>query len=471
MAKKPTYEELKQRGNELERELGEGKHFKKAGPLPPRMAEVSIMAVSDPMNIVDSNFRILWANEARARMHQYSLEQMIGRPCYEVFQRRNEVCEECPVAETLRTGKPCTRERFADRPDGIRAWSETHVWPIFDTTGEITSVVEYARDITERKLAEEALQRTHDELERRVQERTAELAKANEELQAEIGEHKHTTEALRESEEKYKTLTESSLTGIYIHQDGRYVFVNDRFAQIHGYKPEELLGEHYLTLIHPDEKERVKQIGSKRLKGEPAAKRYEVKRLRKDGEAVWCATIAVRIEYRGKPAIMGNIVDINERKQAEQTLRERENELEIKTGNLEEANTALKVLLKKRDEDKIELEEKVLSNVKELVVPYLEKLKKSGLDDRQETYLGILESSLNDIISPFLRHLSSKYLNLTPTQIQIANLVKEGKTTKEIAELLASTRWAIDFHRNNLRKKLGLTNKKANLRTYLLSLT
>ena len=146
-------------------------------------------------------------------------------------------------------------------------------------------------------------------------------------------------------------------------------------------------------------------------------------------------------------------------------------ELEVKTTNLEEANTALKILLKKRDEDKIELEEKVLSNVKELVVPYLEKLKKSGLDDKQETYLSILESNLNDIISPFLRRLSSKYLNLTPTEIQIANLVKEGKSTKEIAELLASSRWAIDFHRNNLRKKLGLTNKKANLRSYLISLT
>ncbi len=163
--------------------------------------------------------------------------------------------------------------------------------------------------------------------------------------------------------------------------------------------------------------------------------------------------------------------EIQDRKQAEQALREREKELEIKTGNLEEANTALKVLIRKRDEDRVELEEKVLSNVKELVVPYLEKLKKSGQDDRQETYLSILESNLNDIISPFLRKLSSKYLNLTPTQIQIANLVKEGKTTKEIAELLASTRWAVDFHRNNLRKKLGLTNKKANLRTYLLSLT
>jgi len=146
-------------------------------------------------------------------------------------------------------------------------------------------------------------------------------------------------------------------------------------------------------------------------------------------------------------------------------------ELGTKTSSLEEANSALKVLLKRRDEDRVELEEKVLSNVKELVVPYLEKLKKTGLDEKQETYLSILESNLNDIISPFLRRLSAKYLNLTPTEIQTANLVKEGKTTKEIAELLRSSKWAIDFHRNNLRKKLGLKNKKANLSSYLSSLT
>jgi len=76
-----------------------------------------------------------------------------------------------------------------------------------------------------------------------------------------------------------------------------------------------------------------------------------------------------------------------ERNQAEEMLREKEKELELKTRNLEEVNTALKVLLKRRDEDKTELEEKVLSNLKELIVPYLEKLIKSGLDTRQNAYL------------------------------------------------------------------------------------
>jgi DNA-binding CsgD family transcriptional regulator len=169
--------------------------------------------------------------------------------------------------------------------------------------------------------------------------------------------------------------------------------------------------------------------------------------------------------------VQAAFVDITERKQAEQALKEREKELEMKTKNLEEANTALKVFLKRRDEDKTEIEERILLNMKERVIPYLEKLKKSGLDEKQKIYVGILESNLNDVISPFSQRLSSMYLNLTPTEIQIANLLRQGKTNKEIGELLHSSPRTIAFHRENIRKKLGLKNKKTNLKTYLLSLT
>jgi DNA-binding CsgD family transcriptional regulator len=157
-------------------------------------------------------------------------------------------------------------------------------------------------------------------------------------------------------------------------------------------------------------------------------------------------------------------------KQTEQRLKQREKELERKSIRLEEMNTALKILLDKRDKDKKELEEKIMTNIKELVLPYVTKLKNTGLDVRQEIYADIIQSNIEEIVSPFALKLSHKYLNFTPTEIKVAFLVKHDLSTKEIAKMLGSSPETITRHRKSMRKKLKLTNKKSNLRTYLLSL-
>jgi PAS domain S-box-containing protein len=184
--------------------------------------------------------------------------------------------------------------------------------------------------------------------------------------------------------------------------------------------------------------------------------------------------LEVKVQERTQELTETNIQlkkEIDERKEAEKALLRKERELELKSLNLEEANTALKVLLRQGEKDKTELENKVLTNIKELVMPGIEKLRSCRLDDKQKAYVNILESNLDDIISPFLQKLSSKYMDFTPTEIQVANLVREGKPTKEISELLNISERGIEFHRNNIRMKLGLKNRKTNLRTYLLSLT
>ena len=159
------------------------------------------------------------------------------------------------------------------------------------------------------------------------------------------------------------------------------------------------------------------------------------------------------------------------KKSTYEELEQKIKELDNKSHELEEVNTALKVLLKHRDEDKKEFEKKVITNVKNLVFPYLEKLKNSRLNDRQKVYLNIIQSNLEDIVAPFLRQLSLSFSDLTPSEIQVAGLVKDGKTTKEIAGLLNSSTGAVNFHRNNIRKKLGLRNTKTNLRSFLLPLS
>jgi len=173
------------------------------------------------------------------------------------------------------------------------------------------------------------------------------------------------------------------------------------------------------------------------------------------------------VEERTAELVLKNrqlMEEIGERRRAEEAL-------EIKSKNLEEFNTALKVLLKQREKDKIELEEWVLANIKSLIMPHVEKLKKIGMKNKAAAHLSILETNLRDITSSFSQRLSSKYLNLTSKEIQIANLVKDGKTSKDIGELLNVSERTIDFHRKNIRNKLGLQNRKANLRSSLINLS
>jgi len=157
--------------------------------------------------------------------------------------------------------------------------------------------------------------------------------------------------------------------------------------------------------------------------------------------------------------------ELNERKRVEGVLKGRESELKIQTKNLEEANIALKVLLNKRDEDKQEFERRIFLNIKHLIFPGLERLQQASVTEYQKVIFQILKSNLMEIISPFAHKMT--FTNLTPTEIQIANLIRFGKTSKEIANSLNLCKETIDCHRKHIRRKVGITKKKINMRTYL----
>lgn len=171
-----------------------------------------------------------------------------------------------------------------------------------------------------------------------------------------------------------------------------------------------------------------------------------------------------------KKAVRAMQIEIAERKKTEVLLKARERELNIQTASLQEANTALKVMLKKRDEDKKNFSEKVLSNIKELIKPYLSKLRATELTDTQKAYLEILESNLNELSSSLAQKLSYRYFNLTPSEIRVAILTKQGRTTLQIANLLNLSPRTIDAYRATIRRKLNIDRRKINLRTYLNSL-
>ena len=157
-------------------------------------------------------------------------------------------------------------------------------------------------------------------------------------------------------------------------------------------------------------------------------------------------------------------------KMAEERLGRSEKALRLEKQKLEEANTALKVLLRQRETDQRQMETDVLENVRQLVIPLLEHLTRFKLPVRAKTILDSLDNRLQNLTQPFLRRLSAAEAVLPPQEIEVAALIREGCSSKEIASFMNLSLTTINFHRRNLRRKLNLRNSPTNLRTFLLSL-
>jgi len=292
-----------------------------------------------------------------------------------------------------------------------------------------------------------------------------------------IEERKRIEKQLEYEKQRFYTLTEEAPFGIVLfNSEGKYIYINAKFKEMFGYNLNDIPdGRTWFRKAYPDPEYRHSIIGIwlndvEKFRKDPLTregKQWTFTVTCKDNKQKFISFIVVQLptgEY------LLALEDITEQKMAEKELQKRKEELDIKSKNLEELNAALKVLLRERENDKIELESRILNNVKELVIPYIEKLKRSHLDANHMTYVDIIETNLNDIISPFLQKMGLKFSRLTPTEIEIANLIKQGKQTKDICKLLHMSKGAINFHRNNIRKKLGLNKEKVNLRSFLLSM-
>lgn len=261
---------------------------------------------------------------------------------------------------------------------------------------------------------------------------------------------------------------------IYVkNRENRILLVNRILAETFRMTPEQMIGKTFTDLLPGSELTKIIQRDDLSiLNNEKERIEREESFADPSGNTRWSVTIKVPMKDADGNVehLIGVSTDITARKHAEEALKKRETELELKSQNLQEVNTALKVLLKQREEDKKEIEEMFLSNVKEQVIPYVEKMKGGPMTAEQKACLETLEAHLHDIISPFLTKITAKFINLTPKEIQVASLIKDGKTTKEIAALMNISPGSVDLHRNHIRGKLGINNQDVNLRSYLLSL-
>jgi len=430
-----------------------------------RIKDLAVASSIDGIGIGDLEGNILYMNEAALKMWgSPDLSEVEGKSALTMAQNEAEAIR--IYQEVMETGS-WAGEVSGFRKDGSPVTVHLSASLVRNEKGEPICIMDSFVDITERKRMEEEL-------------RIKDFAIASSingiaigDLEGKISYVNHSFLKLWGGNDLSEVIGNSALTFAQNHEEAAKILQAV-------YEKGNWFGE--IIAIRKDSKPIALQITASMVKnddGKPIClmcsfvditeRKIAEQKLQRAYE-----TLEQRVEERTEEIIRTNIRlkrEIEERRQAEQNLLQKEDELRLKSLHLEEANTALKVLLKRGEQDKNELEEKVLSNIKDLALPYIEKLKSCALDDRSSTYLEILESNLNNIISPFLRKLSSQYLNLTPTEIQVANLIREGKSTKQMADILNISERAIEFHRNNIRDKLGLKKSKTNLRSYLLTLS
>lgn len=298
-----------------------------------------------------------------------------------------------------------------------------------------------------------------------------------------ITDRKRAKKNLRELERRLVDVVDFLPDATFVRDlQGRIIVWNKAMEDMTGVKAKDMLGKDNYEYALPFYGERRPIMIDLVLKADKKIERgYEMVMKEKGHFLIaegWTSLKGKRVFLWGKASpfcnsngkIVGaveSIRDITERKEYEDAINKREKELGNKTCELEDMNAALRVLLKQRESDRKEFEQKILTNIKVLILPYIEKLKTQLKVDNSH-YIKIIETNLQEIVSPFARTLSATYSNLTNREIQIANLIRDEKTTKEITEILNISESAVNIHRYRIRQKLNI-DKNQNLRTFLSS--
>ena len=410
--------------------------------------------VGDYIYELDLAGNYTFVNEALVKRSGYSREELIGMNYRDyIFPEEKEIIEayHYQIFNTGKTGKGL--EHRVIRKDGSPVFIELVASLIKNENGNPIGFRGVARDVTERRLAEKVLKESEQQLKEIIEGTPIPTIVFNK--------NQHITHWNRACEE---------LTGVKaIDVIGQGKQVAEKFFN-QPILPDFLVKNVSLNDISAF-------YGSECRKSKIVKNAFEVEsffsQLGEKGKWLFLTMAFLRDPENKIIGVIETLLDVTSQKRAEKKLLKMHDALEEKvverTKELQEVNIALEVLLKKRENDKKKFEDKVAYSIKEILSPHLELLKKTHLDKHQKVYLEILEDNFREISSPFMTMLSDKIQKLTRTEIQVINLIKQNKITKEIADLMGISTRTVETHRDNIRRKLGIKNKKVNLRSFLMS--
>ena len=282
----------------IQRELKEAasREEKKKGERELRQSEDRYRMLADSMEDViwqiTPEMVFTYVSPSIKKQRGYDPSEILGRPIWEFITPDSIEPIKARVAERFKlllsdrgsfVTEPYVTEQI--RKDGATVWTETITTPVFNDEGQLIAFQGVTRDITDRKLTEEAL---------------------------------------RLSEEKYRIVVEKAHEGILIAQEGILSFVNPGALQIVGYDPEEVVSKPFTEFIHPNDRDMVLQRHLRRIKGEELPSRYSFRIVRKDGQIRWVEIDSGLVSWEGRPAALFFMTDITERKRMEDELRQSE---------------------------------------------------------------------------------------------------------------------------------------------------
>lgn len=241
-------------------------------------------AAHDMIYVIGRDGTVQYANSYAAQQFNCQPGDIIGKNHSDLFPQEVAQHQERSLKQVLETGQALYVEATAQFPDGEK-WLGTWLVPISDG-GEANAVLGLSRDITETKRAEQAL---------------------------------------KESESRFRMVSECGLAGIYILQDNVFRYVNPAMADMFGFAAAEMMESmNPLDIVFPEDQHLVEEQMRKRLQGEVESAHYTCRCARKNGAVIWCEVLGRRIEYQGRPAIIGNVLDVTTRTEAEAALRQSE---------------------------------------------------------------------------------------------------------------------------------------------------
>jgi PAS domain S-box-containing protein len=418
--------------------------------------------------LTDPDGIITHANPAAERLWKVPADQLQGQTiaCLWAGHENTDLIRQQLQSEGCWSG-----ELNAHLADGSNFTAQAVVSILHDDNGTPLGQNWSIADITERRRYREHIENSRRVLDQRVQERTARLTRINDQLIDQLVARKRAEQALRQSDQRYRLLLEQTNAAIlHCNEEATVLLANRRLKSDCNLEPDQVIGRHIVEVFDSAEAELYQEKINEALRsGQGVTCEHQVER--RTGQRWLTTNIHPVWDHDGNQGGVWVIShDITERRLATDQLKQANEQLRAERHALTEKNMALTAIMDQIDQRADKVAMQIETNIQRIVLPLLDKLA-AKTDSQVTEYVQMIRTQLADVTSPFIHNLERQFSALTPREVEICAMIRNGMSCKEIGDHLNASDRTVLKHRQNVRRKLGLSQTKTNLATFLRQMT